>query len=147
MNEQEMNERVFHRLFDEAFTKGDTSVIDEIVSPNLKEHQDIDRPTREGVKELIRNLHTTFPDFRCDIQDLTAIGNRVWGRIKGGGTDTGGFEERPPTGKHVTVDTMELCLFEQGKIVEHWGVVDRVSILKQLGIIPRQGERSSERNR
>ena len=147
MNEQEMNERVFRRLFDEAFTKGDTVVVDEIVSPNLKEHQDMERPTREGVKELIRNLHTTFPDFRCDVEELTATGNRVWGRIKGGGTDTGGFQGHPPTGKKVTVDQLELCRFEEGKIVEHWGVVDRLGILKQLGLIPRPGERPNERNR
>lgn len=142
-----MNERVFRRLFDEAFTKGDTGVVDEIVSPNLKEHQDMDRPTREGVKELIRNLHATFPDFRCDLQELAAIGDRVWGRIRGGGTDTGGFEGRPPTGKRVTVDSLELCRFEEGMIVEHWGVVDRVGLLKQLGMIPRPGERPGERNR
>jgi len=138
-NEKAQNMRSFRRLFDEGFTAGNTSVVDELVSPDLKEHMALDPPSMEGVKELIRSLHATFPDFRCELADVAADGDKVWGRVRGGGTDRGGFAGHPPTGRTVATDSFDLCRFERGKIVEHWGVVDRLGMMGQLGLIPPLG--------
>jgi predicted ester cyclase len=35
--------------------------------------------------------------------------------------------------KHMSTDG---CRFEDGKIVEHWGVPDRFALLAQLGLLP-----------
>jgi len=43
---------------------------------------------------------------------------------------------RPPTGKTVTVDVIDICRFEDGKIVEHWRVPDRLGMMEQLGLNP-----------
>jgi predicted ester cyclase len=134
------NVRNFRRLFEEGFSGGNASVVDELISPNLKEHMAMDSPTREGVKELIRSLHSTFPDFRCELVDVLAGGDKVWGRVRGGGTDRGGFAGHQPTGRTVATDSFDLCRFEEGKIVEHWGIVDRLGIMGQLGLIPSLGE-------
>jgi predicted ester cyclase len=32
---------------------------------------------------------------------------------------------------------MDVCRFEGGRIVEHWGVPDRFAQLAQLGLLPR----------
>jgi len=133
------NVRNFRRLFVEVFSGGDTSVVDELVSSNLKEHMAMDSPSKEGVKELIRSLHATFPDFRCELVDVVADGDKVWGRVRGGGTDRGGFAGHPPTGRTVATDSFDLCRFEGGKIVEHWGIVDRLGLMGQLGLIPSPG--------
>ena len=52
------------------------------------------------------------------------------------GTDTGGFMGMPPTGKSVTVTGMDFMRFRDGKIVEHWGEMDMLGLLQQLGVIP-----------
>ena len=52
----------------------------------------------------------------------------------------------PPTGKRVTVDVMDLCRFSGGKIVEHWGLTDNLSMMQQLGAIPAPGEAAQARH-
>jgi predicted ester cyclase len=38
---------------------------------------------------------------------------------------------------------MDVCRFENGKIVEHWGVPDRFAVMAQLGLLPQSaGEKS-----
>jgi predicted ester cyclase len=33
-------------------------------------------------------------------------------------------------------DVFDVCRFEDGKIVEHWGVPDQLGMMMQLGLIP-----------
>jgi predicted ester cyclase len=32
---------------------------------------------------------------------------------------------------------IDICRFENGKIVEHWGVADRLGMMQQIGASPR----------
>ncbi|MGZ3665118.1 MAG: ester cyclase [Ktedonobacterales bacterium] len=32
---------------------------------------------------------------------------------------------------------LDLCRFSEGKLVEHWGVFDRMGMMEQIGAIPR----------
>jgi predicted ester cyclase len=133
----EQNKLVVRRFIEEAFAKGNLAVVDEIISPDGKEHQEsVVPPNAEGVKALIRSIHTAFPDFNCTIEDIVADGDKVWIRLKGTGTHTGPFMGRPPTGRSFTETTFDECVVKDGKIVEHWGVPDMLSVLRQLGLIP-----------
>jgi predicted ester cyclase len=44
-----------------------------------------------------------------------------------------------PTGKKVTVPALDMARYEDGKLVEHWGGPDQMSLLRQLGVIPKMG--------
>jgi len=66
--------------------------------------------------------------------------------VQGGGTDRGGFADYPPTGRRVVTNSFDLCRFEGEKVLEHWGIVDRLGIMGQLGLIPLLGGRRGERN-
>jgi predicted ester cyclase len=39
----------------------------------------------------------------------------------------------PPTRKTMQIDVIDIARFEEGKLLEHWGVPDRLGILMQLG--------------
>ena len=41
----------------------------------------------------------------------------------------------PPAGKSFEIDVMDVARFENGKIVEHWGVPDQLGMLMQLGLM------------
>jgi hypothetical protein len=55
------------------------------------------------------------------------------------GTHTGEFQGIAPTGKKVTIPALDMARFESGKLVEHWGGPNQMSLLQQLGVIPSMG--------
>jgi steroid delta-isomerase-like uncharacterized protein len=134
----EQNKEIFRRLIAEGFNKGDLNKLDELFASDFKEHQNgVEPPTLEGLKTMIRELRSVLPDLNVTIEDITADGDKVWARLVGRGTHRGKFMGVPPTGKAVTVDIIDVCRFEEGKIVEHWGVPDRLGMMEQLGTMQR----------
>jgi ketosteroid isomerase-like protein len=133
----EQNMAAFRRIIEDGFGRGDLAVVDEIVDAACVEHQPgFEPPDREGVKNGIRYLHRAFPDFSMTLEHVTADGDLVWGHARARGTHTGSLGHIPPTGKRMAIDVIDLCRFRDGKIVEHWGVPDRLSQLQQLGLVP-----------
>jgi predicted ester cyclase len=87
----------------------------------------------ERIKRLISGLRGAFPDLTCEMMHLVVDGDLVWGHFRARGTHTGPFLGVPPTGKSMAVDVIDICRFADGRIVEHWGVPDRLAVLEQVG--------------
>jgi predicted ester cyclase len=135
---EERNIKVFERVIEEAYNKGNVDVLNEAFAPSFVEHQaGIVPPTAEGVKRSIAFLRGAFPDMRLTIEEIIASGDKTWARITGRGTHQGLFMGLPPTGKSIVVTVMDVCRFENGQIVEHWGVADQFAVMAQLGALPR----------
>jgi len=131
------NEQLFRILVEEGFSKGDVTVFDTHSSPAFIEHQHgFSPPNTEGVKIGIKNLHSAFPDFSLNIEDLVVNGDTVWGRMTGRGTHEKQFGPLAPTGKKFEITVIDIMRFAEGKLVEHWGVADRLSLMEQLGMKP-----------
>jgi hypothetical protein len=58
----------------------------------------------------------------------------VW-RITVTGTHKGDFQGAPASGKFVKFDAHYSFRFENGKIVERWSTLDRLSVLIQIGAV------------
>ena len=130
-------EELARRLIEDGFNSGDLSVADDVISPDQVEHQYYGpdhAPGAEGVKAVISSLHRAFSDFHLAIDDLVANGDKVWLRMTGTGTNDGSFMGHPPTGRRMHIDVFDVVRVEDGLIVEHWGVPDRLSTLFQLGL-------------
>jgi predicted ester cyclase len=56
-------------------------------------------------------------------------------RITMTGTHTGDFWGIPATGKRVEFTGIYIVRIAGGRIVEHWGEEDGVSLLQQLGVL------------
>lgn len=129
------NAATMRKLLEDGFSKGDLGVVDELVDPECREHQRGLRPGAEGVKDTIRTLRTWFSDFRLAVEDVAEVGDKVWVRVRASGTHTGPIMGRPATGKRVELDVIDVGRFEDGKLVEHWGVPDQLGMMLQLGLI------------
>jgi len=135
---EEQNKKVFESVIYEGYSKGNVDVLNKAFAPNFIEHQvDIVPPTAEGVRRSIASLRGAFPDMKLTIEEIIASGDKTWARITARGTHQGPFLGIPPTGKSIVVTVMDLCRFENGKIAEHRGVADRLSIMAQIGALPR----------
>ncbi len=132
----ERNRELFRRVVEDGFSQGNLAVIDELISLEHQEHQAGMGPGPEGVKGAIAYLHSVFPDFTLTVEDMTTDGDKVWGRLKARGTQQGSHMGLPPTGRQIEIDVFDVCRFQDGQMVEHWGVPDRFTLIEQLGILP-----------
>ena len=139
-------EHIFRRLIEEGFNGGDLRVADSVTSPDLAEHQDFGpdhAPGAEGVRAVISSLRRAFSDFHLQIEDTAVSGDTVWARLTATGTHDGPFMGHPPTGLQMRATVFDLVRVVDGRMVEHWGVPDRLSVLHQLGIVPRPVPRAA----
>jgi len=94
-------------------------------------------PTKAGVVQYFRTLLTAFPDFRMHVEDVIASGDKAVARVLVTGTHKGEFMGMPATGKSAAVNLIDITRFgDDGLAREHWGVVDQLALLQQLGAIP-----------
>jgi predicted ester cyclase len=131
----EQNKQIARRIIDEVFSKHNMALIDVYFDPGFVEHQFGLQPDLEGMKPHLQSLFQAFPDYRLTIEEMVADGDRVWLRLTGIGTNSGGFMG-PPNGKSFKITTMEIMRLKDGRVVEHWGVADRFALMAQLGLLP-----------
>ncbi|UCC88427.1 MAG: ester cyclase [Anaerolineales bacterium] len=139
----EQNKALFRRVMDEVFVGGNTSLIDELFAPNFVEHEELPPGIpagAEGVKQLSSMFLSAFPDFKATIEDLIAEGDKVVARATWSGTHQGEFMGIPPTGKRISIQVIDIVRFAGGKFVEHWGQMDNMTMMQQLGVMPGPGE-------
>ena len=128
--------RVVERMLHEGFARGDTTVVDELCSPDLIEHQFGLEGTGDTaiakIKRGITEVHQGMPDLTFTIQDWAERDDIVWVLTEGTATNTGPFFG-PATGKPVRFTVIDVARVHHGRIVEHWGVPDRFAIMTRIG--------------
>jgi steroid delta-isomerase-like uncharacterized protein len=90
----------------------------------------------QGVREFIASVIAGFPDARYTIEALIAEGDKVVQHISVRGTHQGEFQGIAATGKPVAIWAMVISRVAQNKVVEEWQLIDSLSMLQQLGVIP-----------
>jgi steroid delta-isomerase-like uncharacterized protein len=101
-------------------------------------------PTKDGVVQYFRLLLAAFPDMRMDVEDVIASGDKAVARLRVSGTHKGEFMGIPATGKPLSVELIDITRFgDDGLAREHWGVVDQLAMMQQLGVIPTPGQNGS----
>ncbi|WP_084678385.1 ester cyclase [Actinopolymorpha alba] len=90
----------------------------------------------QAIKEVYATLHRAFPDLHITAEDLIEEGDKLVARHTVTGTHQGEYMGRPPTGKPATYNEIFILRFTNGRIAETWGVVDVLSQMKQIGVIP-----------
>ena len=130
----EENKALVKRFVYEVQSAHKLELIDELFSPDFIDHYAGSMPPyREGTKRFLTMIITAFPDVSATIHEQTAEGNKVWTRKTFHGTHSGPFMGIPPTGKPIAVEVMDIFRVENGRIAEHWGVSDMLSLLQQIG--------------
>jgi steroid delta-isomerase-like uncharacterized protein len=137
-SETERNKAVIRRFVEEVQNNKNWAVYDELNDPDFV---NLSAPPgapadREGGKVYLKAFVEAYPDVRYTIDDMIAEGDRVVTKKTFTGTNTGEFAGMPATGKRVTLQFVDIMRVRDGKIVEHWLCVDRLSWLQQLGLAP-----------
>ena len=134
----EDSKRVVRRFIDEYQTGASDAAFAELLHPDVVDHSRPPgiAPGAEGVRQQFDGFRAGLPDFRATILHQVAEGDLVITHKVFHGTHTGELLGIPATGTEVEILVMDVVRVADGQIVEHWGVVDRLGLLQQLGVIP-----------
>jgi predicted ester cyclase len=89
-----------------------------------------------GKKQFIASLIAGFSDYHGEIEQVLAEGDMVVTRTRWTGSQDGTFLGRPATGNKLDFATADFYRIANGRIVEHWDVVDTLARAVALGLVP-----------
>lgn len=126
------------RLY-ESVNAGNIDALGDLLADDFVEHEETPglAPTKAGVMDFFRMSRGAFPDMRMDAEDIVASGDKVVARVRLTGTHRGEFMGLPATGKRIDVQLVDIMRFgDDGLAHEHWGVMDALTMMQQLGAVP-----------
>jgi steroid delta-isomerase-like uncharacterized protein len=134
---------IVRRNTEEVQGGGDFELFDELFADDFVDHtpQPGTTPDKAGVRLLYTSLRDAFPDFRADIGWQAVEGDLVTTYKVYYGTHRGTLLGVPPTGRAVHFETVDAMRVRDGKITDHWGVANLLSLMIQLGAVPPLGPR------
>lgn len=129
------------RRFYSLLSDGDVDEFGTLLADDFVEHEELPMPgvsqSKDGVLEFFRMHRAAFPDMRMIPEDVLVDGDKVVARVRMTGTHQGEFMGMPPTGKGVDTQLIDIIRFgDDGLAHEHWGVMDAMTMMEQLGAIP-----------
>lgn len=134
----EENKAILRRAYKVAFDPKSLEALDGVIAPDIIDHNPSPEqpPGLENVKQVFSSLHTAFPDYQMNVEEMVAEGDKVVARLTMSGTHQGEFMGIAPTGNRVTVTGIDIVRITDGKIVERWGNFDALGMMQQLGVMP-----------
>ena len=129
---------ITRRTYEEIMPACDVDALAEVVAPDVVSHPSRpgERQGFEGVRDTMLWLGRVFSDQRWEIHHIVADGDIVALHTTHHGRHTGELMGTPPTGRTVAYDYVHIIRFHDGKGVEHWGVRDDMTLMRQLGVLP-----------
>ena len=135
----EQNKRLVLQAYEEIRSQGQLELVDEIFAPDYVGHDPTAVPEEvqgpAGFREQTAEYRRVFPDLRFAIDSVVAEGDEVVVRWTATGTHRDSLMGEEPTGKQVSVCGFGSWLVRGGKIAEHWGVIDIMGLLRQIGVL------------
>ncbi|MEU2237003.1 ester cyclase [Streptomyces vietnamensis] len=134
---------VLRRYFEDAWGRGDLSVLDELIAPEVAVHSQyahvevLPPPGPQACRDEIGLYRRTFPDLKVEVKDQVADGDRVMTLWEATGTHRGELLGVPPTGRRVRITSLYFAEVADGRISRTRNTWDALSLYQQLGLTPR----------
>lgn len=100
------------------------------LAPDYRDHAYAD--DRSGLERALQELRAAFPDATFEVEDAISDGDSAVLRMVLRGTHSGSFRGRPATGLPVEVKVFRWLRFQEGRVAEHWALLDTATLLRQL---------------
>ena len=112
----------------EIVNAGDLEGLEEVASGQIA----------EAARRWIGPFRESFPDFRMEVREVIAEGDKVVGYFKCSGTHQGDWRGIPPSGRRFEdVDEVYIFRVEHGRLSSAVAIVeDNLTRMRQLGIEP-----------
>jgi predicted ester cyclase len=129
------NKQLYCDYIENVFNKRQPGVADRYVVDDFVEHNPNLPQGLAGKKQFVASVLAGLSDYHGDIQDIAAEGNKLVARVIWTGTQDGPFVGLPPSGNKLRFSTADFFRIDQGKLAEHWDVVDSLPRAIALGLV------------
>ena len=139
MEDVQEGTRIVRCWFEDIFTRGDLSVVDEVVAEDFVAHGPGDHPGSHGAeafKDWLLWYRATFTDPEWTVHDVIVAGDRIVARYSGKTTYRGGLLDIPSADQRVTESGILIYRVEDGKVKEIWPEMSDLQVVQQLGAFP-----------
>jgi steroid delta-isomerase-like uncharacterized protein len=126
------------RYFEEVWNQGRVDVLDELLTPDYRNHSPSipnPRPGPADLKPIVMAMRAGIPDLHYEVLDLIATPEKVAVYVRLTGTHTGTLFGIAATGRTIDVRQMQIEWLEDGRISQHWRVTDELTLMRQLGVL------------
>lgn len=133
----EANKGTVKRFYEEVLNAGNVALLDELAVQDYDEHSPFPGQPN-GIEGLRARVGAILGAFRpvFTLHELVAEGDTVVAYWTNTGTHQGEFMGLPPSGKTVTISGIDVHRLRDGRLAEHWHVIEQLQMLQQLGVIP-----------
>jgi predicted ester cyclase len=112
----------------------------ELLDPSIVRHDLVqlfpDSMGTIGGSDFVGMMFAAMPDFRLDIEDIFAAGDRAAVRLKMSGTHSGQpLLNRPATGAQLSANAVFIYRVHGGRIAEAWQMVDGLAFVRLVGLL------------
>ena len=117
---------------------GDLDGFGQLVADDFVEYDETPgfTPTKQGVLELFQMYRAAFPDLQLHAEEVLVCDDKTVTRARATGTHRGELMGLPPTGRSADVKFIDIHQYDNdGLMSGHWGIVDMLSMMQQLGAI------------
>ena len=132
-------QRLVDAFIQDLFTRGDLTAVDRFLDPGFVNH-DPPYPGApagpEGMRHAAVLFRTACPDWHSDLEQLVEQDDVVVERFTARGTRRGELMGVPPTGEVLELRGINIFRISGDRIVERWGRLDELGVLRQLGLVP-----------
>jgi steroid delta-isomerase-like uncharacterized protein len=144
--EIEANKAIVRRYKTGILNSRNIEQLDEIVAEDYLDHAAFPNqaPGLEGLKQRVTHLFEAL-DPTWTIHDMIAERDIVVIRWSHAGTHRGEFLGIPPTGEQFTINGIDIYRIRDGRMAEHWNVVNLFGFLQQIGAIPTSTSEAARR--
>jgi len=134
-------ENTVRAIFD-MMNSGNFEGVENIVAADFVDHQQDPSITTtgiQGLKDMLAMVRSAYPDYKQELLHMSSTGDRAYVHFRMTGTNTGPWGAMPATGKAMDVMGVDVLRFADGKAAEHWGYMEEMKMMTQLGLMPEPG--------
>jgi steroid delta-isomerase-like uncharacterized protein len=130
------NAQRYREMVEIVFNKGDLAAADGYFAADVVDHAPWPGQPADiaGFKAGLAELRTSFPDLRVTVEHTVEEGDMLAAHLRISGSQLGPFMDAPPSGRTFSVEAFDLVRLQEGRIAEHWGVIDTATMAAQLGL-------------
>ena len=134
-NLAEANKKVLGAFAESVFVKKDLSAVDRYVRTEYIQHNPLVKQGASGFKEFFSTWFASVPDWQYTLKKIVAEGHEVWVYGTYAGTLQKDWLGIAASGQKYAFEAVDIFRVQDGKLAEHWDVMDIYGLFKQLGAI------------